>query len=242
MYISVPPHYLHPPFSPVNGKENIHIGNTSSCVPAEASPLILRQQFRSEITAGCFIHIFRVNDSTKCSIVWIRGLKRQETSRRSRLLIYFFPGSLAMLCYTCENKESNAMCSNPDDIETCEPDMDTCQTIVSYSGNNTIMKKKLEIVMTLNLNFCFFFFTDISEKLSIIKSCTKNISCELQINATRIERPCDKSRPSWICTTCCYDDACNVDAAFATSASWFLSVLCASSAILLVDHLHHAPL
>ena len=59
----------------------------------------------------------------------------------------------------------------------------------------------------------FASISDVSEKLSIIKTCTKNVSCDLQINATRDITPCDKTLDSWICTSCCYDDACNVDGA-----------------------------
>ena len=51
---------------------------------------------------------------------------------------------------------------------------------------------------------------DVSAKLSIIKTCTKNVSCDLQVNATRDVMPCDQSLGSWVCTTCCQDDMCNL--------------------------------
>ena len=63
--------------------------------------------------------------------------------------------------------------------------------------------------------------SDVSAKLSIIKTCTKNVSCELQINATRHLMPCDTSLSSWACTSCCYDNACNVSGADRTpSVVW----------------------
>ena len=37
-------------------------------------------------------------------------------------------------CYICENQLSNDMCSSEVNLEPCEEGMDTCQTIVSYSG------------------------------------------------------------------------------------------------------------
>lgn len=47
--------------------------------------------------------------------------------------------------------------------------------------------------------------------MSISKTCTKNESCEAQINATRDDdMPCDKTFYTWVCTSCCYDDGCNV--------------------------------
>ena len=76
-------------------------------------------------------------------------------------------------------------------------------------------------------------FSDISEKLSINKQCTKNTSCELQINATMLDTPCDKSRGEWVCTTCCYEDGCNFNAARTITLSgitfpplWLQIIMC----------------
>ncbi|KAK2164535.1 hypothetical protein LSH36_62g03004 [Paralvinella palmiformis] len=72
----------------------------------------------------------------------------------------------ALKCYMCENEESNFMCIN-ENLKECEPGMDTCQTIVAYS--------------------------DVSEKLSITKTCTKSQACSAQVNATLDTVPCDSS-------------------------------------------------
>ena len=41
---------------------------------------------------------------------------------------------VCLKCYICENEQSNAKCNNEFDLLDCEAGMDTCQTIVSYSG------------------------------------------------------------------------------------------------------------
>jgi hypothetical protein len=101
-------------------------------------------------------------------------------------LVTTLQGGYCLRCYVCANAPTNEACNKPETVD-CEPEMDTCQTIVAYS--------------------------DISEKLSIIKSCTKNISCHHQMYATADSSACDLSASSFVCTSCCYDDGCNVSSA-----------------------------
>ncbi|KAK2193447.1 hypothetical protein NP493_13g14023 [Ridgeia piscesae] len=105
------------------------------------------------------------------------------------------------------------MCINEDNLFPCEAGMDTCQTTVSFS--------------------------DVSQKVSIIKTCTKNASCERQVNATRISTPCDRSYSSWICTTCCYDDACNVNVATTARVSMTTVVVALTLALMGVNFARH---
>ncbi|XP_074650556.1 uncharacterized protein LOC141905544 isoform X2 [Tubulanus polymorphus] len=93
-------------------------------------------------------------------------------------------------CYECENEHSNFMCMSDFNIVECARGFDTCQTLISYSER--------------------------SEKLSISKICTKNQSCHAQINATRARMPCDLTKNSWVCTTCCHTDKCNLNGAHVT--------------------------
>lgn len=58
--------------------------------------------------------------------------------------------------------------------------------------------------------YCFC-LTDVNEQLSIIKTCTKNSSCQLQIKEHAFSIPCDKTGSDWICTTCCSEDGCNLN-------------------------------
>lgn len=56
---------------------------------------------------------------------------------------------------------------------------------------------------------------DVSEKLSINKICTMNVSCSLQVNETLslCQDGVTTSTGTSACTTCCSEDACNVSAA-----------------------------
>ncbi|KAL5005931.1 hypothetical protein ScPMuIL_017089 [Solemya velum] len=85
-------------------------------------------------------------------------------------------------CYVCDNENSNSLCTSEQNVVECGENFDTCQTIVDYSA--------------------------VSEKLSIIKTCTKNSSCDSQKDATH-DMPCDPTAGDWICTSCCYNDKCN---------------------------------
>ena len=42
-------------------------------------------------------------------------------------------GVATLRCYTCENARDNAECNDGGPAD-CDPTMDTCQTIVAYSG------------------------------------------------------------------------------------------------------------
>jgi hypothetical protein len=61
-------------------------------------------------------------------------------------------------------------------------------------------------------------FSDSSEKLSISKTCSKNTSCYMQMNATVDKYPCDTDYGNWICTTCCHEDGCNKSGAWSACA------------------------
>ncbi|XP_064646538.1 ly6/PLAUR domain-containing protein 6B-like [Lineus longissimus] len=101
-------------------------------------------------------------------------------------------GLNALKCFTCENENSNYYCMSDYDVKECEQGYDTCQTIVSY--------------------------LDSSEKLSISKTCSKNTSCYMQMNATVDKYPCDTDYGNWICTTCCHEDGCNKSGAWSACA------------------------
>ena len=78
-------------------------------------------------------------------------------------------------------------------------------------------------------------FSEVSEKLAITKTCTKNVSCELQINATIYEMPCDQSLSSWVCTNCCHDDACNYDAASHLNGFHWIPIIFATFSVLIIS-------
>ena len=63
----------------------------------------------------------------------------------------------------------------------------------------------------------FYYSSDVIEKLSIIKTCTKNTSCYLQKAERQMTKDldvtCDSTQDNWICTDCCYDDGCNISEA-----------------------------
>jgi len=63
------------------------------------------------------------------------------------------------------------------------------------------------------VTFCFY--TDVSEKLSINKICTMNVSCGMQVNETLslCENGMTTSTGTSACTTCCSEDACNISIA-----------------------------
>ncbi|GAB1606938.1 uncharacterized protein LOC115222915 [Argonauta hians] len=86
-------------------------------------------------------------------------------------------------CYECDNELTNNFCMSELNLQDCGPGLDTCQTIVAYS--------------------------DVSEKLSIIKTCTVNTSCHIQQEENK-RIPCDKTQNNWICTSCCHVDGCNI--------------------------------
>ena len=97
-------------------------------------------------------------------------------------------------CYKCENVLSNTMCNSDLRIATCDPEFNTCQTIEFYS--------------------------DVSRKLTISKTCTMNTSCVAQSQIAAEQFPCDPgSRSSWICVRCCHSDKCNREAG-AISLLW----------------------
>jgi len=48
-------------------------------------------------------------------------------------LLFVLVDVSSLRCYTCENTRDNEEC-NRDGPTDCEPTMDTCQTIVAYSG------------------------------------------------------------------------------------------------------------
>lgn len=99
--------------------------------------------------------------------------------------LHLFSDCWGLLCYNCDNEPNNFLCVGEYNLRPCDSGFDTCQTIVSYS--------------------------DVSETLSIIKTCTKNSSCQLQIREHENHVPCDQTGSSWICTSCCNEDACNLN-------------------------------
>ena len=52
-------------------------------------------------------------------------------------------GCVALRCYTCENERSNSMCINEDNLYPCSGGMDTCQTIVSFSGRHFVCRENV---------------------------------------------------------------------------------------------------
>ena len=228
----------------------------------------------------------------------------------------------AINCYICENEQSNDMCSGELDLQPCEEGMDTCQTIVSYSGQHfmtpdspiwlkistmwfpsepktwkfltvghsdyvhslfldwsrflkgfiqwsprpnkqRLRARKLSIHPALSFSFCqrlenwkleisppqfhlfanpsklnaccTLYISEVSEKLAITKSCTKNVSCELQVNATMDDMPCDQSHNSWVCTNCCHEDACNYDGALQLNGFHWIPIIFATFSVLIVS-------
>jgi len=55
-------------------------------------------------------------------------------AERALIRLCLLLGVCGLRCYTCENAKDNEECNKNGPID-CEPTMDTCQTIVSYSGN-----------------------------------------------------------------------------------------------------------
>lgn len=96
---------------------------------------------------------------------------------------WIVPGVLPMHCYVCEDQETNSPCMVNSTLKGCPEGFDTCQTIVTYS--------------------------DITEKLSIYKTCSKNASCSIQKLEMESHLECDTSKDSWLCSTCCYESGCN---------------------------------
>ncbi|XP_063412745.1 uncharacterized protein LOC134695426 [Mytilus trossulus] len=113
------------------------------------------------------------------------------------VMVYLCTDCHGLMCYKCENERNNFLCVGEYNLKQCDSGFDTCQTTVSYS--------------------------EVSEQLSIIKTCTKNSSCHLQIKEHSESVPCDQTGSSWICTTCCNEDACNLNTA--TSKASFSFVL-----------------
>lgn len=100
------------------------------------------------------------------------------------LTFILWPANLcALKCYECDNELTNNFCMSDLNLHSCEQGLDTCQTIVAYS--------------------------EVSEKLSIIKTCSVNASCHTQMQENT-DLPCDKHRSSWVCTSCCHEDGCNI--------------------------------
>ena len=69
-----------------------------------------------------------------------------------------FSDVLGIRCYICENERSNTYCTGEFNLKTCEQGMDTCQTIVSYSGkkgksNFQITSNSKGTLINLPLNF-----------------------------------------------------------------------------------------
>lgn len=107
------------------------------------------------------------------------------------LLIHlaFLPESVSPLsCYQCTNEKTNIHCVDDFNLQSC--DKDTCQTITSYS--------------------------DVSEKLTILKSCTTNVSCHRQ--RQEYERSCNVEASDWVCVYCCHHDKCNIHIASGTTS------------------------
>ncbi|XP_029649167.1 uncharacterized protein LOC115222915 [Octopus sinensis] len=100
------------------------------------------------------------------------------------ILLLLGPDCISSLkCYECDNELTNNFCMSDLNLHECGPALDTCQTIVAYS--------------------------DVSEKLSIIKTCSVNASCHIQKQENK-DIPCDKNQNKWICTSCCHEDGCNI--------------------------------
>ncbi|XP_061170196.1 prostate stem cell antigen-like [Saccostrea echinata] len=99
--------------------------------------------------------------------------------------------SESLNCYQCTNEKTNIHCVDDYNVQRCDRGMDTCQTITSYS--------------------------DVSERLSILKSCTTNVSCHLQ--KQEYYRSCNLVSPGWVCVYCCHHDKCNIHAASGTISS-----------------------
>ena len=86
------------------------------------------------------------------------------------------------------------------------PKSEDCIFAIHFTQLHAVNELSLSLVALLIVS-------DVSAKLSITKTCTKNVSCELQVNATARVKPCDQSQNSWVCTSCCYENACNVNTA-----------------------------
>lgn len=84
--------------------------------------------------------------------------------------------------------------------------------------------------MWMQTNILYFVcIADASETLSIIKTCTKNSSCQLQIKEHADSFPCDQAGSDWICTSCCNDDGCNLNSAptrISNANMYFIFILC----------------
>uniref|UniRef100_K1RAF0 Uncharacterized protein n=1 Tax=Magallana gigas TaxID=29159 RepID=K1RAF0_MAGGI len=57
---------------------------------------------------------------------------------------------------------------------------------------------------------------DVSEKLTILKSCTTNASCHNQ--RQEYERSCNVEASDWVCVYCCHHDKCNIHIASGTTS------------------------
>ncbi|XP_056012082.1 U-scoloptoxin(05)-Cw1a-like [Ostrea edulis] len=107
--------------------------------------------------------------------------------------VLLIPGEgQSLSCYECTNEETNIHCIDDYNLQLCGQGMDTCQTITSYS--------------------------DVSEKLSILKSCTTNVSCHLQ--KQEYDNSCRFVSSDWICVYCCQRDKCNIHVASGTASPW----------------------
>ncbi|XP_014664209.1 PREDICTED: uncharacterized protein LOC106806706 isoform X1 [Priapulus caudatus] len=109
----------------------------------------------------------------------------------------------SLQCYQCENVHSNGECNGTLYLDECASTHDTCQTMVTWSG---------EI-----------------HKLLITKSCTKELPCYAQRNESNISMPCKYTLDTWSCVTCCHTDRCNEDVA--TSAAQYLLRYAQSSVV-----------
>eukprot|EP00105_Crassostrea_gigas_P035680 XP_019919828.1 PREDICTED: uncharacterized protein LOC105320744 [Crassostrea gigas] len=107
----------------------------------------------------------------------------------SLIHLALLPASVSPLsCYQCTNEKTNIHCVDDFNLRSC--DKDTCQTITSYS--------------------------DVSEKLTILKSCTTNASCHNQ--RQEYERSCNVEASDWVCVYCCHHDKCNIHIASGTTS------------------------
>ncbi|XP_021356039.1 uncharacterized protein LOC110452082 [Mizuhopecten yessoensis] len=125
------------------------------------------------------------------------------------LLAMMFQVTRSIRCYTCENEQSNTMCVGEHNLLECATDMDTCQTIIDFS--------------------------DATETMSIIKTCSMNSSCALQ-KQEHADIPCDTHNKRWMCIHCCHSDGCNINAA---SDVWAVnSVLTVTAAGMIVSRFY----
>ena len=123
-----------------------------------------------------------------------------------------------ILCYECENAFSNTLCNSDTQLTDCEDAFDTCQTIIHYSGLFCCC-----FFFYLFICWCVYSTIEISEKMTITKSCTRNTSCWDQKLSSEALHPCYPSKKyTWTCVDCCWDDKCNRDNAISIENSKFL--------------------